>query len=394
MPLFHYEGLLSQGKKSKGVIEASGRKEACDKLREQGIMVTTLSSKEGLLGSGQIRGEQLLTFTVQLSQLVGAGVPLYESLLTLEEQYREEKYHHVVVSLCEQVKEGTALSEAMALYPKSFDQLYTSLIAAGEASGALAGMLGRLEALLRKQNRLRKQMMTAMIYPALLAGFTLVVVILLLTFVIPSIEEIFAGRDVNAYTQMVLSISHIIKGYWYLFVLVIGALVGYLWVKMRDPAWIAWRDKIVLSVPVIKDVVIQSSLARLMRVMSTLLQGGVTLIDALRLSRNTMGNVVLQRECERAEEKIVEGSSFSAQLKASPMMPRMVARMLAVGEDSGDVTTMMAQIADMYEEEVEKTLSRLTALAQPVILLVLGTIVGLVLLAVLLPFTDISSLGG
>jgi len=392
MTLFHYEGLASQGKKCKGVIEASGRHEACDKLREQDVMVTKLSMKTHLFGDVSLRGENLLNFTIQLSQLVSAGVPLYESLVVLEEQHRGEKFHQIILSLCERVKGGSSVSEAMALYPKSFDSLYCAMVAAGESSGALDSMLSRLSELLSRQDKLKKQIVTAMIYPAVLSCFTLGVVLLLLMFVVPSIEAVFEGGKVNGYTQAVLVVSHFLSDYWLLYIPLTVGLVVLVVSRLHTLAGRSWLDRTLLTIPVVKNVVVQSALTRFARTMATLQQGGVTIIESLQLSRKVMKNKTLENIIKNAEEKIVEGSSLSAELRKSPLMPIMVTRMLSVGEDTGDIASMLMKVADIYETEVEKTLTRLTALAQPIILIVLGSIVGMVILAVLLPFMDITAI--
>jgi len=298
----------------------------------------------------------------------------------------------VILSLCDQIKAGASLSAAMAAHPASFDKLYRSMIMAGESSGSLNIVLEKLSQLLAKQNKLKKQMITAMIYPGILALFSLMVIILLLGFVVPSIEGIFEGRKLNGFTQLVLSVSHFFQDYWWLYLPLTAALVTFLVYQIRSVKGKLWMQRHFLKVPLIRTLIIQSAVARFCRTMGTLQQGGVTMIDSLRIARNVMGNVVLEKEMEEAEARIVEGSSLSSQMIKSRWMPAMVGQMLAVGEDSGSTRVMFNKIADMYEEDVEKTLDRLMALAQPVILIIMGTIIGTVLMAILLPMTDISSL--
>lgn len=392
MPLYHYQALDSVGKKKTGMIEAQGDKEAKDKLREMGLLLTKLEVKTGVQSKQNLKGESLLTFTVQLSQLVNAGVPLYESLVAIEEQYRNEPYHRILLSLGEQIKAGSSLSAAMASFPQSFDKLYCSMITAGESVGALNVVLEKLAQLLERQMRLKSEITTAMIYPAILGSFSLLIIAMLLGFVVPSIEGIFIGRKLNGFTQFVLNVSHFFREYWWVYLPVGIAVIGYLVYKIRSPAGKLLIQRHFLKVPLIRTLMIQASVSRFCRTMGTLQQGGLPMIDSLRISREVMKNVVLEEEVKKAESRIIEGSSLGEELSHSKWFPSMVSRMLAVGEDAGSTILMLNKIADMYEGALEKTLARVMALAQPVILIFMGVVIGTILLAILLPLTDMSSL--
>jgi general secretion pathway protein F len=392
MPLFQYQGWDVSGKKKTGLIEALGDKEAKDKLREMNVMVVKISAKTEDVSRQNLQGKGLLTFTLQLSQLVNAEVPLYESLVAIEEQYRNENYHRILLSLCEQIKAGVSLSEAMSVYPQSFNKLYCSMIKAGESVGALNVVLEKLSYLLARQMRLRSEITTAMIYPGILAGFSLLIIILLLGFVVPSIEGIFAERQLNGFTRFVLSVSHFFRGYWWAYLPIIGAAIAFLIHKIRSSSGRVWMERNFLKIPLISTLMVQVAVARFCRTMGTLQQGGLPMIDSLRISRDVMRNIVLEEEVKHAEGKIIEGSSLGIELAKSKWFPPMVSRMLAVGEDAGSTVVMLNKIADMYEGELEKTLERIMALAQPIILIVMGTVIGIVLMAILLPLTDVSSL--
>jgi general secretion pathway protein F len=394
MPLYQYQAFSSGGKKRTGIIEAQGEREAKDKLREQGIMVSNLVLKTGISSRQNLKGDNLLTFTLQLSQLISAGVPLYEGLVAIEEQYRAEPFHRILISLCEQVKAGVPLSQAMSTYPESFDKLYCSMIRAGESVGALDTVLEKLNKLLSKQAKLRKQIVTAMIYPGVLALFSLLIIAMLLGFVVPSIEGIFEGRKLNGFTEFVLGVSRFARAYWLVYVPALIGIVIWLVFKIRSPSGRFWIQRNFLKVPLIKTLMIQTALARFCRTMGTLQAGGLPMIDSLRISREVMGNIVLEEEVQKAEDKIIEGSSLSQEFIRSKWIPPMVSRMLLVGEESGGTVVMLNKIADMYEDEIEKSLDRVMALAQPVILIFMGSIIGVVLMAILLPLTDISSLSG
>lgn len=392
MPLYHYQAVDYSGKKKNGYIEAHNEKEARSILREKGLMISQLGTKSALSGKQNLKKEQLMTFTLQLSQLVGAGVPLYESLVALEEQYKSDSFHRIILSLCEQIKAGSSLSSAMGNFPESFDKLYRAMIATGESIGALDVVLERLNHLLTKQIKLKKQLSTAMIYPCILASFSLLIIALLLGFVLPSIEGIFADRALNGFTQFVLSLSHFLRDYWWLYIPLMAGGITYGVMKLRTEAGRLWRERTFLRVPVVSTLVIQTAIARFCRTMGTLQQGGLPIIDSLRISREVMGNVVLESEIAEAENRIIEGSSLSHELSKSKLIPTIVPRMIAVGEESGGAAVMLNKLADMYEDDLEKSLDRVMALAQPVILIFMGSIIGIILLAILLPLTEVSSL--
>ncbi|MFI0435145.1 MAG: type II secretion system F family protein [Parachlamydiaceae bacterium] len=391
MPLYQYQYVDSSGKRKSGSIEAQGDREAKEKLRAQGFLITSLQAKNKVSKKQNLKGDYLLAFTVQLSQLINAGVPLYESLTAIEEQSRSDPYHRVILSLCEQIRSGVPLSTAMGNFPESFDKLYAGMVAAGEAVGALGPVLDKLSLFLSRSMKLKKQITTAMIYPGILGSFSLLIIGVLLGFVVPSLEGIFADRKLNAFTNAVLVISHLFREYWWLyFPIMIGALTWVVW-KIRSEKGRLWMEKTLLKVPLLKTLVIQTAVARFCRTMGTLLQGGLNMIESLRISRNIMRNVVLEKEIQIAEGRIIEGHSLSQELKRSAYFPHLVARMLAVGEESGTTVAMLNRIADMYEGEIEKTLERVMAMAQPIILIVMGLVIGTVLLAILLPLTDVSS---
>ncbi len=389
--LFAYQALDTKGSKRTGMIDAHNSVEAKAKLREQGLMVTKLDARTASSSKENLRGDQLQSFTVQLAQLVGAGVPIYESLLALEEQYRQEASGRIILTLCDRIKSGSSLSEAMAEFPGSFDRLYCAMVSAGESAGALDVVLERLADLLAKQQKLKRELMTAMIYPGILAAFCFVLIIILLGFVVPMIEGIFQGRELNPFTQFIMSLSQAFRTWWWAYVPLFSALIAWIYFKLRTPEGKLWIERLLLRVPVVRWLIIQAAVARFSRTMGTLLKGGLTIIDALHISREVMQNITMEEEIKQAELKIVEGSSLSNELAKSKLIPRMVSRMLAVGEESGSSTEMLNKIATIYEDNVEKTLERVMALAQPVILIFMGLIIGTVLLAILLPLADMSS---
>lgn len=393
MALYQYQAINAERKKRNGVIEAQSEKDAKEKLRDQGLMVSKIELKKSVSQRQNLTGDNLQSFTIQLAQLVSAGIPLYESLVAIEEQSRGEPYDRILLSVCEQIKGGSSLSEAMSAYPQSFNRLYCSMVKAGESVGSLGSVLEKLSILLTKQNTLQKQISTALIYPAVLATFSFFVVIALLMFVIPSIEELFEGRQLNSFTTFVIETSHFLRNWWWILLPgVVAGIVGLIY-YFRSPRGKAWVETNFLKLPLIGTLMVQASTARFCRTLGTLQQGGMTMIDAMRIARQVMGNVVLEREIQNAEARIIEGSSLSVELQKSSQFPQMMIRMVKVGESSGNSVMMLNKVAEMYEGELEKTINRALALVQPVILIFIGLIIGTILLAVLVPLTDVSSLG-
>lgn len=388
---FYYRFIDHTGRKKHSFLEAPSLAQAKELLYQKGIYVISLKEKKTFKKKERgLNKTNLLVFTTQLSHLLGAGVPLYESLLSLQEQYQNEKCHHILTSLCEQIKEGSSLSTAMQQFPSSFNRLYISMVHAGESVGLLGESLDKLSILLQKQTHLQKQIVTALLYPLILTLFSFALIVILLTFVVPSLESLFEDQKVNRFTQMVFGISHLLTRGWKIFLPLLFGGVLALCYLFRLPKWKRRSQDFLLRLPLIRTVVIKAAVARFSRTMGTLLEGGVTIISALQIARFVMRQPLLEETIEKAEKSIIEGSLLSIELAKSSQFPPLLSRMVAIGEEGGNLGPMLGKVADLYEEEVEKILTRLTALAQPVILVVLGGIVGFIMMAILLPLTDVS----
>jgi general secretion pathway protein F len=398
MPIFYYRYVGSKGKKQSGRIDALSECDAKEKLRRQGMLVISFHKerpKKKLSLQNKkteiLHGSHLVTFTTQLGQLLNAGIPLYESLISLEEQYRGEKFHPILLSLCDHIKGGSSLSQAMENFPESFNALYRAMITAGESIGALDITLEKLATLLNRQMKLKKQIVSALLYPLVLAAFSFLVIFLLLTFVIPSLQAIFEDRPLNGLTAFLISFSQFLSYHWFWYLPVLFGSIFLFFYFLHTSKGKQWKDRRLLQIPYIRTLVVQASMARFCRTMGTLLQGGVPIISALQISRNVVKNGFLEKIIENAEKKIIEGSFLSCELAKSSAIPPLIPRMLAIGEEGGSSQVMLHKIADLYEDEVEKTLTRITALAQPTILIVMGGVVGFIMMAVLLPLTDINA---
>lgn len=392
MAIFRYKALTETGKKMSGVIDADSLIHAKEKLRKDRVLVTKLSTIQKKKEVG-LSASMLLGFTRELKQLLGAGLPLYESLLTIEEKYKRHKTHALFLDLCDRLKGGDHLSTALKAYPKSFDLIYISMVEAGEKTGSLPWVFDQLNQLTEKKQKLKKQLVSAMAYPAFLGVFCFLVVMALLLFVIPSMQELFEGRDLHPLTQMVLSSSQFLQQHFFtLLFLVGGAVFGIITFFKREKNR-KNLHQLFQNIPILKTVFMQASLIRFCRSAAILLFGGVPLVTALTTARKVMSHALLEEAIEKAEKHLIEGYSLSSQLK-NTHFPPLVSRMLATAEETGKFPEMLQSLSDIYDQELERSLTYITTFLQPVLLLILGGVIGLVILSILLPLTDVSSLIG
>lgn len=390
MGLYRYHALTVEGKKHFGVINADTIDLAKERLRQERILVTKIfefkQSREIVLSSFS-----LLLFTRDLSLLLHASIPFYESLQALEEKYRGSKTHPLYLEICDRVKCGSSLSQALETHPKSFNQVYISMVKAGEETGSLPNIFDELSKLIAKQEKLKKQVQSAMTYPTFLASFCLIIIIALFYYLIPSLQDLFEDKRLHPMTEVVIGLSNWIQLYGaYLAAGILGG-IACLVVAIKNPKGKAALKKLGLKIPILKKMMTQSVLLRFTKVFSVLLTSGVPMLQALSLSKKAMNHPSFEEVIEKAEKKIIEGKNLSRELQSSPLFPNLFIRMLAISEEAGNIPKMLENIGDIYEQDLEKSLTRFMSLLQPIMLLVLGLIVGVVLLSVLLPLTDVSS---
>jgi len=391
MALFRYEALDEGGKPLSGAIDAENLVEAKQKLLKQATFLTRIEEISHRPSKSLLKKAEVLNFSRELFRLLKAGLPLYESLQALEEKYRGQKAQRLLLDLCEQVKAGHSFSAALSRHPKTFDLLYVAMISNAEATGRLSLALAELSLLLAKQQQVRKQLVSALLYPALLFGFCLFVLGSLLFYVVPSLADLFEGRDLHPFTQVVFSMSHFAcqtKGFLALIPfagLGLGIAISLL------PKWKSRCFGIILQIPFLNSLFAKVALIRFCRASATLLDGGVPIVSAFAQARTTMRHPVLEKIVEHAERAIAQGAQIHVPFIGHALIPPLVPRMLAIAEEGGNLPSMMQQIAEIYEEDLERILTHFSTVAQPVLLLFLGAIVGFVLLSVLLPLTDVSS---
>lgn len=388
--LFRYEALNGEGKKVKGALDAENISDAKQKLLKQSIFLTSITaiSPES---KAALNKNDLLSFTRELARLLKAGLPLYESLAALEEKYRGQAAQKLLLSLCEQVRSGVCFSSALAKQNKTFDLLYVAMIENAERTGSLQAALEELSSLLSKQLFIRKQLVSALLYPSLLFGFCLFVLGALLFYVVPSLQELFEGRDLHPFTQIVFSISRFACHSKLMLFSILVAISGAISACFVLPRWKKAIFQKILKIPIFSSLFAKVALIRFFRSSSTLLRGSVPIVAAFAKAKTTMNHVVLEQVIEEAETSIAQGKPIHLCFTGNTLIPPLVPRMLSIAEKGGNLDLMMKQIAEIYEEDLERKLAHFSTVAQPLLLLFLGAIVGFVLLSVLLPLTDVSS---
>ncbi len=392
MPLYQYQAISEDGKKIGASIEAESLQEAKQKLIRRHIALIKIS----LLSDGEIQKKPLskkevLSLTRELARLIQAGLPLFEGISALEEKYRGQKPHKILLDTLEQVKIGHPLSRALSRHPNSFDILYVSMVANSEKTGSLAPCLTELAELIARQLYIRKQILSALLYPALLAVFSLVVLSTLLFFVIPSLQELFDGRALHPFTQIVFAASSFACNSKIFLSLLLALCGGAGILAATSKKWQNQILKVCMRLPILNHLMAKIAFVRFSRAAATLLEGGLPLINAFAQARTVMRHPKLEEVIAAAESRIAHGEPLSAPFANQPLIPPLVARMLGIAEQSGKLSFTMQQIAEIYEDELETTLTRFASLAQPALLLFLGGLIGFILLSVLLPLTDVST---
>ena len=329
--------------------------------------------------------------TRELSRLLEAGLPLYESLSVLEEKYRAQTAHELLLDLSDQIRAGQPFSKALEGHPCCFDVLYCSMIANAERGGHLAKALQDLARMLERQLQVRKAILGALLYPAILSTFCLIVLSVLLFFVVPSLFDLFEGRDLHPFTQFVFACSRLaIQAKWVLMGLLAALIGSVAWSIFSEKGRLQSR-KVLLRLPMMRDLLAKVALTRFFRSAATLIEGGLPALFALQQASSSLRHPPLERSIHDALQSLSEGQTLQKAMQGRPYIPPLVPRMLGIAQEGGNLASMMSQIASIYEEDLEKALTRITSLAQPILLLALGAMVGFVLLSVLLPMTDVST---
>lgn len=407
MPVYAYKGVNQSGKPTKGTISAEGPRAARTQMRAGGIFLTEIQETQaGTNGRASTSGRglnmqinfptripamEIAMATRQLATLVGAGVPLVESLSALVEQTEHKTLKGVWAQVRDKVNEGGSLAEALQSTNR-FDNLYISMVRAGEASGALEAVLARIADYLEDQVRLNSRVLSILTYPLFMLAFAGVVVGVMVTLVLPQITELLISQNLELpwYTSAVIGFSDLLRGYWWLILLGIFALAMLYRSVSRTKGGRAALDRFWLGFPVIGRVIRFLAIARFTRTLGSLLASSVNIVQALNIARHVANNSIFEAAADAARDSILEGAPLATPLRQSGEFPPLVTTMVEVGERSGELESMLIKVADTYEEQVETSIARLTSLLEPVLILVMVGVVGIIIMAVLMPMLQLT----
>jgi general secretion pathway protein F len=396
MPIFAYRSTTMEGIVTEGVIEAADEKSAIERLKNSGVIpLEVRAPREGGLKAKlrlKIRRLDLVTFTAELSALLGAGLPLDRSLNILAEISEQRKMKEVVQSLLKTIREGGSFSEALQKHPEEFSRLYVNMVRAGEAGGFLDVILERLNEFLESSKELKDHVFSAMIYPTILFITGGLSIILLLTFVLPRFSVIFAelGSSLPLSTQILLVVSDALKSYgWILLILIVAAWFAFKNYISTDGGKYKW-DAIKLRL--MGDVIIKLETARFCRTLGTLLASGVSLLQALNNAREVIGNQVIASAIEAVSKGAKEGKGISGPLAQAGIFPPLALSMIKVGEETGQLEPMLIRIAVTYEKSLRQAIKRFMGFLEPVLILMMGLVIGFIVISVLLAIFSITEM--
>ena len=394
MPVFEYKGKSLSGKQIQGELKAKNRAELERLLRGNKILVTSLTKKPTQIririGSG-IKKIDISRFTRQFATMISAGLPMVQCLEILGAQMESAEFRRIIVSVKEAVQSGSTLSEALGRHKKAFDDLYVNMVEAGEVGGALDTILIRLAQYREKSDKLIRKVKGALVYPIVVMIVATGVTFAMLRFIVPVFAKMFSGMgaELPAPTAAVLNISNFLRDNTLLILfIVVVAIIGFR-IFLRNPNGRLAFDNFKLNMPLLGSLIRKSAISRFTRTLSTLLSSGVAILDALNITAKTSGNMVLQNAIKKSMISIAEGETITKPLKDVGVFPPMVTQMISVGEKTGGLDDMLSKIADFYDDEVDAAVAALTSIIEPIIIVVMGAVIGGILIAMYLPMFDI-----
>jgi type IV pilus assembly protein PilC len=385
--VFEWEGKDKNGKVVRGEMRAGGEAMVSASMRRQGILVTKVK-KRRLSGGRAIKQKDIAIFTRQLATMMRAGVPLIQAFDIVARGSTNPRLTRMLTDIRTDVETGTSLSAAFRKHPLYFDSLYCNLVEAGEAGGILEALLERLAIYQEKTMAIKNKIRSAMIYPVAVLVVAFVVVAVIMIFVIPAFKDVFKsfGADLPAPTLLVIAMSEFFVKYWYL---IFGILGGGVYVFFetwkRSPRMQMTMDRLLLRVPVFGDLVMKSSVARWTRTLSTMFAAGVPLVEALDSVGGASGNAVYAQATEQIQKDVSTGSALTTSMQTTGVFPVMVIQMCAIGEESGSLDQMLGKAAEFFEDEVDEAVKGLSSLLEPFIIVILGTLIGGIVVAMYLP---------
>ncbi len=405
MPNFAYSAINAQGVEQSGEISATDLASARDALRGSGLLADFLQelkapaqadSRRGFMGRRKkVKAKSLQIFSRQFATMIEAGLSVVTALVVLEQQTDDSALGAVIADVRERVEGGAFLSEAMAQHPDTFNRLYIAMVEAGEAAGVLDTVLDRVATQIEKEQKIKRRVKGAMIYPIVVLSFASLVLAGMLMFLVPVFTKIFdsLGGDLPTLTQYVVKASNGLRSYWFIIFPLIGALIyGFSRWKKSESGRRVW-DRFKLRVPMtIGQVVRKVSMARWSRTLSTLIAAGVDIVKALDITAQTSGNWVVEHETSRLRVRVQEGATIAQPLIESAVFPPMVSQMVKIGEESGELEKMLGKVADFYEDEVDASIQALTSIIEPLMMIMVGIMVGIIVIAMYMPMFKLLTL--
>ena len=393
---FLYEGTDRSGKKIKGEIFALNDALAKGELRKQGINPLRLKKKPKPLfgGAQKITPSEIAIFSRQMATMMSSGVPLVQSFEIIGQGQENKAMQKMILDIKSNVEGGANFAESLKKFPLYFDELFVNLVNAGEQSGALETMLGKLATYKEKTEALKKKVKKAMTYPISVLVIAFVVTAILLIFVVPQFQEVFSsfGAALPAPTLFVIALSEFMQSNWWVFIGVIGILFwGYKQMHARSEEFRKKVDKFSLRIPVIGEIITKSAIARFARTLETMSAAGVPLVEAMDSVAGATGNIVYYEACKQIKEDISSGTQLQFSMKSTNLFPNMVIQMVSIGEEAGSLDLMLSKVADFFEAEVDNLVDNLTSLMEPMIMSVLGILVGGLIIAMYLPIFQLGS---
>jgi type IV pilus assembly protein PilC len=395
MPIFEYTARATNGQIQKGQLDVGSRDDVNSYLRKNRMILVSVREAPKRInfsfgGAQRIKTRDIVIFTRQFATMINAGLPLVQSLSILAQQTENKALAEVTKAVVYDVESGNTLADAFAKHPRAFSDLYVNMVAAGEAGGILDTILQRLATFLEKNDALVRKVKGAMIYPAVIMSVAVIAIAVLLIFVIPVFQEMFSSVNLELPlpTRIVIGMSQFLTGYWYA---IAGAIAGAVFAIKRYYATPAGRKQIdaaLLRAPVLGDVIRKSAVSRFTRTLGTLISSGVSILEGLEITAKTAGNMVIHDAVMASRQSIAGGETIAAPLEKSKVFPPMVISMIAVGEQTGGLDEMLSKIADFYDEEVDVAVSALLSLMEPVMIVLLGVVVGGMVVAMYLPIFD------
>jgi type IV pilus assembly protein PilC len=385
--MFSWEGRDRGGKLIKGDMKASGEAVVQSTLRRQGINVLKIKRQRSGLG-GKITEKDITLFTRQLATMMKSGVPLLQSFDIVGKGHSNPAVGRLLLDVKTEVETGSSLNQAFRKYPLYFDQLFCNLVAAGEAAGILDSLLDRLATYKEKILAIKSKIKSAMFYPTAVIVVAFIITAVIMIFVIPAFKELFKnfGADLPAPTLFMMAVSDFFVSYWWLIFLTIGGgLWFFFYTWKRSIKMQASMDRMFLRLPIFGDIIRKATMARWTRTLSTMFAAGVPLVEALESVGGASGNYVYVQATRKIQSEVTTGTSLTVAMQNSDVFPNMVIQMVAIGEESGALDAMLSKVADFYEQEVDDAVDALSSLMEPMIMVVLGTLIGSMVIAMYLP---------